>query len=791
MKQIFPLALALLLAIRLPAQKPNILWIITDDQRADALACYNRAVSGKRRSPLGYVSSPKIDQFAKEGVLFTNAYCNSPGCAPSRASMITGKYPHHSGIYGFEYSHNGPDFVDPTTPEVMISKGYNTARFGKLGVRIFRWQGEGGGRGATGFYQNLVDMKGLQRAGKTDFYGNSPWQNGGVIGTSEEWHYPDGSMKSFWINRVDGNYTRLDTLTRETLERDHDVLRSYTRSNKNLILGGVSPQPGSMTLDANITEAFKNYLNNPDKKYTALDGNEVNGPNSSKPQFIHLGYHFPHTPVLPPQSFRDQFKNKVYKIPDFSTEEVAKLPKQLQNIYNGMKVNEFTYKEKQQMIRDYYAFCAFGDSLIGESIAAFKNYCNKQGQDYLILLACGDHGWHLGEQGISAKFAPYKQSNHTAVIVASSDPSKFPANTVINKYIEFVDFAPTFIAAAGENVNKPAYDYLDGYDLAEVVNGNKPAREYVIGEMNQVVGDRAYIRGKDFAFSMRARKGWGKPSAGNILTSVRWPLNTSRKNAELALFDLRVDPHEQNNVAYEQEYIKLANWFRTKLGNIVLGDGRVESAWEKENIWGVSNFARGADDKKLGIPAAIIPDLEKVHVPLESVAVEASEVVLPKQSQLFVIPEFFPFNASNKNLNWETSDASIISINNGVVRGEKTGTATITLVAEEDQAIKASFEVKVVVNKEPEPVATPLNVTDGPEKTGAINIYPNPATGTIHLEHQRESLSYRITDLNGKVLKTGKELKTKTIDVSELKSGVYLLNFFDDETQEVHRVLKQ
>lgn len=39
-------------------QKPNILWIITDDQRADALACFNEAASGKKSSPLGYVESP-------------------------------------------------------------------------------------------------------------------------------------------------------------------------------------------------------------------------------------------------------------------------------------------------------------------------------------------------------------------------------------------------------------------------------------------------------------------------------------------------------------------------------------------------------------------------------------------------------------------------------------------------------------------------------------------------------------------------------------------------------------
>ena len=56
--------------------QPNILWIITDDHRADALECYNRATTGKSESPLGYVSSPNIDKLAAEGTLFTKAFCN-------------------------------------------------------------------------------------------------------------------------------------------------------------------------------------------------------------------------------------------------------------------------------------------------------------------------------------------------------------------------------------------------------------------------------------------------------------------------------------------------------------------------------------------------------------------------------------------------------------------------------------------------------------------------------------------------------------------------------------------
>jgi arylsulfatase A-like enzyme len=262
------------------------------------------------------------------------------------------------------------------------------------------------------------------------------------------------------------------------------------------------------------------------------------------------------------------------------------------------------------MIQDYYAFCAYGDSLIGVAVKAFRDYNEQHRQEYLIILAAGDHGWHLGEQGISAKFGPYHMSNHTAVVVVSSDKTKFPAGMVREDYVEFVDFAPTMYAAAGIDLTSGSYDYLDGYDLARVVDRSLPEREYVFGEMNSVYGPRAYIRTPGFAFSMRVREKNNQPSAGYPPNNhIMWALTTSRTNAEMALYDLRVDPRERTNVAYDQAYADLAEWFRIKLGNIALGDGRVEVIWSEENSYDVSDFAPGADDKLIDIPEGIIPDV--------------------------------------------------------------------------------------------------------------------------------------------------------------------------------------
>ena len=118
------------------AQQPNVLWILTDDQRYDSIEAFNRILHDRDRSELGYVESPNVDRLAAMGTTFINTYCQAPGCAPSRASMHYGRYPFRSGVYEFEYHNNNAEHCQPTLPEQMVTLGYQTLHIGKLGVRI-------------------------------------------------------------------------------------------------------------------------------------------------------------------------------------------------------------------------------------------------------------------------------------------------------------------------------------------------------------------------------------------------------------------------------------------------------------------------------------------------------------------------------------------------------------------------------------------------------------------------------------------------------------------------------
>ncbi|MCM2371508.1 sulfatase-like hydrolase/transferase [Rhodopirellula sp. ICT_H3.1] len=591
------------------AEKPNILWIVTDDQRPDSVRAFNRLVDGKDESPLGYVESPHIDKLAAEGILFTRAMCNSPACGPSRGSMHSGRYPFRHGHYAFELTHQNPDFVRPVVPQIIREHGYATAAFGKDDPYIYRW-GPGQGFHDPGFYDVRVhDKNGLQRGGIGDVATLEAFGKGGYLGGTEVVFYPDGTKRTYFLQRKDGKLNEEDLAAIARTNKELDILRSYTNGgNKSLIFGGVNPKPAEDTADAHIATEMKNYLANAGRTYKTLWGQELQGANTAKPQFIHLGFHFPHTPVLPPKSFRDRFQTKKYRVPDFDKEELAKFPPQLLRLYNSCKVDGMTEAEKQQAIQDYYAFCAHGDSQLGEAVEAFKAYCKSANQEYLIVFTIGDHSWHLGEQGIEAKFGPWGQSVANAAILVSSDKNLIPAGGHYDKMVEFVDFAPTLLAAGGVDIQASKFDFLDGVSLFDVFNGTAPPREYTLGEIHLVAGPRAYMYTDRFRFSMRSRPFPGQVNEQNMGQNISWALEAPVEKLDLALYDLKHDPLERNNVANDPNYRELAGWFRNKLGNIVLGDGRIECDWSQANRYSLSDFAKGADDKHADIPENLIPN---------------------------------------------------------------------------------------------------------------------------------------------------------------------------------------
>src|ERR1041385_1364849 len=110
---------------RRPARRPNILYIMTDDQAVGQMSCEGGKI----------LRTPNMDRLAAGGVRFSNCFVTNSLCAPSRATALTGCYSHIHGVTGNSAAKDAPpEFIRSTVatyPELLQRAGYRTAVVGK------------------------------------------------------------------------------------------------------------------------------------------------------------------------------------------------------------------------------------------------------------------------------------------------------------------------------------------------------------------------------------------------------------------------------------------------------------------------------------------------------------------------------------------------------------------------------------------------------------------------------------------------------------------------------------
>jgi len=119
------------------AEKPNIIFILSDDVAQGDLGCYGQKI----------IQTPRIDQMAREGTRFLQGYCGTTVCAPSRTSLMTGLHSGHAPVRGnWEIAQGEGQYPLPekivTVAEVLKPQGYATAVMGKWGMGMFGTTGD-------------------------------------------------------------------------------------------------------------------------------------------------------------------------------------------------------------------------------------------------------------------------------------------------------------------------------------------------------------------------------------------------------------------------------------------------------------------------------------------------------------------------------------------------------------------------------------------------------------------------------------------------------------------------
>jgi len=216
-------------------KQPNIIFLLTDDQRADTMGCAGNPI----------IQTPNMDALAANGVRFTNAFVTTSICASSRASIFTGQWTRCHGINDFG-THFTPEALAQTYPMLLSQAGYRIGFIGKYGVGPKRdlpidkydyWKGFAGqgryeNKDEDGNYKHLTQIMGEQAI---DFLQDCSEEQPFCLSVSfKAPHVQDSDPRQFIYDRAYENlYSDVIIPTPETIDRRYfDALPEFLRTSE-------------------------------------------------------------------------------------------------------------------------------------------------------------------------------------------------------------------------------------------------------------------------------------------------------------------------------------------------------------------------------------------------------------------------------------------------------------------------------------------------------------------------------------------------------------------------------
>lgn len=402
--------------------KPNILLISVDQMRADCLSINDHPV----------VDTPHIDQLARDGILFENAYAATPTCVPARASMLTGMSQTGTGRVGYE------DLVpwnyQQTMPEEFAKAGYHTQCVGKMHTYPTR--------NLCGFHNVVLH---------------------------------DGYM----------HYNRFKHQTKgtelfDTVDDYLPWLRERAGSDVDLTDLGLDCNSSTVARPWDLPEKL-----HPTNWVTTQSIDFLRRRDPSKPFFLKMSYVRPHPPFDPPTFYYDMYKDLA--LPEPQVGEWAEQTDDARAGYNPITGKGIPPKVRMKQAQAaYYGLITHIDHQIGRFIMAMQEYGVY---DNTIILFTSDHGELLGDHNLFRKSLPYEGSAKIPFIV--SDPGKFlgaEANSRSGEVVELRDIMPTLLEAA----RVPVPETVEGKSVLPLWREESTVqwRDYIHGEHE--FGEKSY-----------------------------------------------------------------------------------------------------------------------------------------------------------------------------------------------------------------------------------------------------------------------------------------------------------
>ena len=412
-------------------KRPNVLFIMTDQQRWDAMACAGNLE----------IKTPNIDRLAKGGVRFLNAYSSCPVSAPARTSILTG----HT-IFNVKVLKNGDVDNDDipnlqTFDQILSLNGYRTEHYGK-------WHVPG------------------QFASK---YDNAVKTSGKLNGS----YLPSTSTAEEFRQYLDKLGVPLRKPNANELI-DNMSLRPYTPLpiDGNYKMKGVDNQGGirnkkkSKGVDSESENNIFGIIDGPaNNSVAAYEGSEalkaLKRMNPEKPFSLTCSFVPPHPPFLVPKEYAALYKTEDLSVSASITDNLVNAPYQKSKNQADLRFQNPELIKQMKMV--YYAMTTQVDEWVGKLLDELDR---KGLSDNTLVVFVSDHGEMLGDHGMRAKFKMYEGSAHVPLIMRF--PGVIPAGTKVVTPVSHHDIFATILDYTGMKIPEN-----DGRSLKNLINGKK------------------------------------------------------------------------------------------------------------------------------------------------------------------------------------------------------------------------------------------------------------------------------------------------------------------------------